>query len=434
MVVRSFVKTFDVGDRMLMQVDLRHIFSGAVQPYNYIFIVDVSYSMSDDLHYMRDILRTWLKKVDVGCGMAFITFSDSADVVFMTQCLEESSREVAISRLQALRVTGQTNVEMGIRTALHTQSQMNASLPSRIVFLTDGKANAGEQDPNTLAALMTGFDSKIDIVMLTQNSSVALTEAVQTLSKEHSAHFAKNGDDLTTVFNTIFGTFGRHTVHVHVDSVEKIILEHVNASSIDLLFDIPASSNPSIAISIDIQGVREEVLCSTFLGTRAYMEAKQLDNLVKVAIALQQLGSVKTDIIIKKEAADFDVASKTLDNVSKMLDEVKLDTNLKDTGSYRSLCAEHSELTDITNLFSKDDTKDPGECPVTFTTTYVEQPNSSECCYRSLCAAEQVNVFASVDDEHAYNKWMQDKIAYDTSKSRQTPSRHLLLALKPICV
>ena len=419
------MKAFDASDRMLVQVDLGHIFRGVVAQYNYIFIVDVSASMSDDIQYMKDILKTWLMRVDLGCGLAFVAFSNSADVVFMTKCLDEASRKVGISRLQTLEVVGQTNVELGIRTALHTQGQMNASLPSRVVLLTDGKANAGEQDPNNLAALMTTLDSKIDIVMLTKHSSVPFTEAVKTLSNENSAYFAKNGDDLTTVFNNIVGTFGRHPVHVNVNSVKKIIPVHVSASSIDLLFDVPPSSNPSITISIDIHGVHTELLDNTFLETHDYMEANQLNNMVKVALALQRLGSVKTDIVTKKENANFQMASETLDDISKILDEVKLDTDVTDTVSYRSLCAEHSELTEITKLCC---CKDPGECPVTYTTKVVEQSNSSYC-YRSLRAEPvSVRVFNSVADEHAYNQWLQDTIAYT-----QTPTRHMLSALKPTC-
>ena len=154
----------DTGTKgVILTVDIGSIFSTLSTPQNYTFIIDMSSSMHSAVPYMRDILVNWLQTVPNGCGVVFVTFNNSADVIFHTECLDETNRSVGQTHVKSLFSQGQTNIELGITTALATQHKLNALFSNRVVLLSDGQANLGETDANRLASLMARFCCKVDV-------------------------------------------------------------------------------------------------------------------------------------------------------------------------------------------------------------------------------------------------------------------------------
>lgn len=455
MVVRMPVVNYDLKDTgtngVILTADIASIHSQLSKPQNYTFIIDMSVSMQSAVPYMRDILVNWLQTVPNGCGVAFVVFSDAADVVFYTDCLEETNRSVGISCLKSLHVMGNTNIESGIDTALDTQHKLNSSFDNRVVLLTDGHANYGERDPIRLASLMARFCCKIDVVMLTENSSAQLTEAIKSVDDKHSGHFAQNADQLQTVFTQVFQSISKHPLHFQVATQTKVVYEHYDGNTIDLLYDeLDGDHDVTVRIFVECGGGKEQILETTLSETRGYKETRFLKSMIEGISALKKLGVCKSDFIANKEKADVSSAANTLEAVNTILMALKIngDTN---TATYRSLSGQVKELSPIVKAF---DRKDPGECPVKFemkktefdqkisfrSLPACEFDSSKRCVFRSLGASSAapsdvknsyVKEFASVEDEEAYNKWARDKAEFSGTKP---PCLHALLSLKPICM
>jgi hypothetical protein len=387
------------------------------------------------LQYMKYILATWIHTVPEGSVVTLIQFSDDADIICQNEnnenniVVNERTRGVLISSINKLQVMGNTNIQAGIQTALNAQRDDKSCLPHRIVFLSDGVANVGETNVSYLASMMGGFRSKIDVVMLSENSSAPFTAEVKKLQDNTTAHFAANGDQLQTVFSNVFKSFNRHSLVVRVDGKTKIVPDHVQMSEIDLIFDVDCYSNPIISISVKIGDTEENIYEGSFSDIRTDIQPEQLVQMLSIADALKKIGQVKTEMIEQKDKTNFKNANEVLDDISKIIKKVKLDDDdvINTAPIYRSLCQEHDEISGIANLYNK---KDPGECPVTFETVEVEVHGTS--AYRSLgsCTATE-QVFSCGEDEQMYKKWVQDKEEFNL-KRRFT--QHQFEALKQTCM
>lgn len=429
MVVHKPLVSYDASEAgtngVIVTLDLLKIFP-AQKPQNFIYIVDKSGSMSEDIGYVKDILGVWLQTAPIGCGVLIVTFSDNVDVLFHTHYLDESNRADGLVAVKSLLAWGHTNIELGISTALSMQVKLNTSLSSRVVLLTDGHANLGERDPTRLASFMARFESQVDVIMLTKNSSPSLTEAIQKLDTQNSGYFAESGDQLKSVFNQIFETFSRELLLAEVDNITKEVHPHYLGNTIDLLFDeVDPSCNPSINIFVVYSGVKEQLVGTTFSETRGYKEISVLKGMIAGILALKKLGAVKSDIITNKTNADVKTASDTMEEVQKKLCELHF---MAESATYRSLSAEVAELSPIVKAIAR---KDPGECPVKFETKEIKTEQPEGCCYRSLCSSSSfVKEFACPEDEEAYAQWENEKAIFNG----EVLPVHALLALKPVSV
>ena len=101
MVVDKPLVSYDASEAgtkgVIVTLDLLKIIP-AGQPQNFIYIVDKSASMWEDIGYVRDILGVWLQTAPSGSGVLIVTFSDTANVLFHTHYLLSLSSHKAILR------------------------------------------------------------------------------------------------------------------------------------------------------------------------------------------------------------------------------------------------------------------------------------------------------------------------------------------------
>ena len=428
MVRRGIAKAYDADKQMLLRLSLSSIFN-VQKLQSYIIIIDVSYSMKDDLQYMKDILARWIQTVPEGSVLTLIQFSDNAYFICENKVVDEQNRNELIRTINDLQVMGSTNIQAGIQTALYAQTNDKSHFPHRIVFLSDGVANAGETNVSELAKMMKKFP-KIDVVMLSENSSATFTEEVKKLQDNTTAHFAANGEELHTVFSNVFKSFNRHPVVVRVGDKTKIVPDYVQMSEIDLIFDIDCSSNPIISLSVKIGDTEEIIYEGSFSDIRTDIQPEKLVQLLGIAEDLKTVNQVKTEIIVKKDETDFKRAAETLQPITDKMFKMTLKiTDIADAPIYRSLC---DQLKETNNIVEKYNAKDPGECPVTFETVEVEVQTTGAAAFRSLGSCTTLKqVFRSDEEEEMYKKWVQDKQVFN---SKRCVSQHEFVALKEICM
>ena len=117
MVVHKPLVSYDASEAgtkgVIVTLDLLKIIP-AGQPQNFIYIVDKSGSMWEDIDYVKDILGVWLETAPSGSGVLIVTFSDTANVLFHTHYLDETNRTVGLLAVKSLFAFGHTNISLAL--------------------------------------------------------------------------------------------------------------------------------------------------------------------------------------------------------------------------------------------------------------------------------------------------------------------------------
>jgi Ca-activated chloride channel family protein len=125
------------------------------QPLALTFVVDVSGSMREGarLELVKHSLRLLVSQMDASDSISLIKFSNDAALLLpMTSARHKDLIESAIHPLQP---DGSTNTEAGLRMGYEQAlAALTPNAQNRVVLLTDGVANVGITDPNSLVQMV----------------------------------------------------------------------------------------------------------------------------------------------------------------------------------------------------------------------------------------------------------------------------------------
>jgi Ca-activated chloride channel family protein len=122
------------------------------QPANLTFVVDTSGSMEGyNLEMVHAGLRRLVDALRPDDQVAIVSFSTGSELRLPMTPLTE--REVIQEAISDLLPQDSTNVEAGLRLGYeHAREHRRPDAINRVILLSDGAANEGEQDPDALAA------------------------------------------------------------------------------------------------------------------------------------------------------------------------------------------------------------------------------------------------------------------------------------------
>jgi len=126
-------------------------------PMDLVLSVDTSGSMAGDpISFLRDGLAAMVDELRAGDTVTLVTYSSEARVVF--EGVSASNTETLRAGFAAIAAGGNTNLYDGLFTALRLAEQrVETGRQSRVVFLSDGLATTGLQDPARIRSLAEAY-------------------------------------------------------------------------------------------------------------------------------------------------------------------------------------------------------------------------------------------------------------------------------------
>jgi Ca-activated chloride channel family protein len=111
----------------------------------------------DKLSYVKAATLRLLDLMRDGDAVALVTFDDAVDVVKPLTVLDDRSRRALAGAVKRLHPGGSTFLEGGLRAGLEQlSSHARERYGCKLVLLSDGEANLGEQRPAVLAEVAAG--------------------------------------------------------------------------------------------------------------------------------------------------------------------------------------------------------------------------------------------------------------------------------------
>jgi len=122
------------------------------------FIIDVSGSMADDnkLEMVKNSLRLLVERLRRSDQVAIAAFTTDAWVVL--DPTSGADKRAILNAIDTLRPMNSTNVDAGLRAGYKLASKMfNKDAINRVILCSDGVANTGSTDTNTLIDFVRGY-------------------------------------------------------------------------------------------------------------------------------------------------------------------------------------------------------------------------------------------------------------------------------------
>jgi len=169
--------------------DLKPLNSGA----DYVFVLDVSGSMSGKLHTLAEGVKRTLGQMNAQDRFRIITFSNQAREYTKgwTPATEEQVKH-ALGVVDKLHTEGGTNLYAGLRLAVDGVDDDRAT---SLVLVTDAVANQGELDPRMFAKLMEQYDLRVFGFLMGNSSNWPLMKTIAEASGGFYQNVS-NADDI----------------------------------------------------------------------------------------------------------------------------------------------------------------------------------------------------------------------------------------------
>jgi Ca-activated chloride channel homolog len=132
-----------------------------VAPLNLALVIDCSGSMADadKMPYLKQSLRLFLQSLKPDDRVAVVAYNNTARVVLPSQ--PAGSLEWLERTINDLYPAGSTNLYDGLMLGFQeVDRNFDVRRNNRVILLTDGIANVGTTDPDTIAADAGGYNSK----------------------------------------------------------------------------------------------------------------------------------------------------------------------------------------------------------------------------------------------------------------------------------
>jgi len=170
-------------------IDLQPLERGA----DYLFVLDVSGSMSGKLHTLVEGVRRGIGSLRPEDRFRIVAFNNRARELTRdwTPATESQVRH-ALETLDRLSANGGTNVYAGLELAL---SSLDSDRATSLVLVTDGVTNTGVVDPGRFAKLMRRYDVRMFGFLMGNSANWPLMNVICEASGGHFESVS-NSDDI----------------------------------------------------------------------------------------------------------------------------------------------------------------------------------------------------------------------------------------------
>lgn len=199
------VRTGTIGGKNVFQIGLathRDIVEEFRVPLNLVLVIDRSGSMSGNrIEKVKEALIALSKKLAPDDLVSIVTYSSDASV-----CLEGTRAkncEAIESAINRIKTGGSTNLNAGLMLGYKlAQQSFDKKRSNRVILLTDGIANRGTTDPETIAKASKGFNDEgigLSTIGLGTNFNQVLLRDLADAGRG-AIHFIADAKDIRKVF------------------------------------------------------------------------------------------------------------------------------------------------------------------------------------------------------------------------------------------
>ena len=174
-----------------------------IAPLNLALVIDSSGSMNspEKMPYVKQSLLVFLRSLAANDIVSIVSYSDDAQVIVPAREVGDGGWiEAAIAQLQP---TNSTNLHAGLMRGFEEVDRgFDVRRNNRVVLLTDGIANRGVTDPETIASDARKYNDKgiyLSTIGLGQDFNDALLSKLATQGKG-AYHFVDSAEEMAKVF------------------------------------------------------------------------------------------------------------------------------------------------------------------------------------------------------------------------------------------
>lgn len=175
-----------------------------LRPLNLSLVIDKSGSMADDqkMDHVKQALATLISKLRPQDKISITAFDSDANVVFPTQPLGDGT--AALEAINRLEPGSSTNLSDGLKLGYQEAMEgYEKDSTNRVILLTDGIANTGETNPQTIAQTSVQYNDRgIDLSTIGVGRDVNM-DLLRELANSGRGifHFVEDSADITKVFD-----------------------------------------------------------------------------------------------------------------------------------------------------------------------------------------------------------------------------------------
>ncbi len=169
-------------------LDLQPITGGA----DYVFVLDVSGSMSGKIHTLARAVEQTLGEMGPGDRFRIVAFNNRAHEVMGFSAATPDNVARAIEEVSRLSTGRSTNLYAGLDMAM---SRLDADRATSVILVTDAVTNTGIVDPKEFHALMKKYDVRVFGFVMGNSANWPLMETIAAASGGFSAGVS-NDDDI----------------------------------------------------------------------------------------------------------------------------------------------------------------------------------------------------------------------------------------------
>ena len=199
---------------------------------NFIVVIDRSGSMEGDkIKHAKNAIKEITSSLLPIDKLGLVSYSDAVRTDFPLAPLTPSNRKTLQQSLDAVFAGGGTNLGAGLYQSLELTDHKSDSNQTKIILISDGMANQGITDPQSLAQLAHKAVS-LEASLSTVGVGLDFNEYLMTTIADHgggSYHFLENPE----AFGATFKRELLHTTTASVAGIEVFIPEMKDIALID---------------------------------------------------------------------------------------------------------------------------------------------------------------------------------------------------------
>jgi hypothetical protein len=251
-----------------------------------VLLVDVSASMQGQMKNLKESLNGFLEKLDVGCALRLISFSDDAKLAFTSDSFSEEDRARAIEIVNDLKVCNTTNFEAAFSACnAEIDEACNklelARSESNVLMLSDGAPTSGFGAHDWRVFVFTKLLEQLNygrffLLNFNTGASVSFSEAV--LAKNQQVFYAEDAELRSTFSDALSAIAG-------VPAKLALVCE----DGTRLAYDVPAANTSSGVGFAIFLGLKEK----TFTITMECMGVETTATEGKISVDVENLSVLK---------------------------------------------------------------------------------------------------------------------------------------------
>jgi uncharacterized protein YegL len=193
------------SSHVMLHMEAPSVLDKGLPPKNFIFIIDTSSSMSGEkLKQCKDIITKGMRLFRSCDKIALISYSDVVAVQSDWTNCDDVGKRLLQNSFNGLHACGCTNISGAVFKGLELASKQS---DVTVVFLTDGNANRGIEDKDTLAEMTKKIigESNIRIHTIGVGTDHSV-DMLQKLSLGGTYTFVETPESTTKAFGSILGS------------------------------------------------------------------------------------------------------------------------------------------------------------------------------------------------------------------------------------